>query len=341
VRAYFNARCNAAQVARDEGVDEAVIRKLIKNIGKRAALAGYSEEYDRQGVAPPAFSVKGKSTLHGEEGQVKLQWVKTQQDAQARYELAQEAAEALAEEIVPAIARPVKNVGPDELLNLFIVTDYHLGMKAWGEETRGEDWDIQIAEDLLIDWFATTIARTMPAKTAILGQMGDFLHWDGLEAITPTGGHSLDADTRFQKMVRVAIKALRQVTSMLLDKHEHVHIIHAEGNHDIASSVWLRELFHAFYQNEPRITVDISADPYYAYQHGKTGLFFHHGHKRKVANVDTVFVRKFREIYGEIDQLNNIELWLLQMPTPREAVGTQVVTPKQSHTIKNLEKFLE
>jgi hypothetical protein len=47
--------------------------------------------------------------------------------------------------------------------------------------------------------------------------------------------------------------------------------------------------------------VDISADPYYAYQHGKTGLFFHHGHKRKVANVDTVFVRKFREIYGEID----------------------------------------
>ena len=114
-------------------------------------------------------------------------------------------------------------------------------------------------------------------------------------------GHNLDADTRFQKMVRVAIRALRQVTEMLLDKHEHVHILHAEGNHDIASSVWLRELFYAFYANEPRITVDISADPYYVYQHGRTGLFFHHGHKRRMNSLQDVFVRKFREIYGNID----------------------------------------
>jgi hypothetical protein len=102
-------------------------------------------------------------------------------------------------------------------------------------------------------------------------------------------------------MVRVAIRALRQVTDLLLDKHEHVHIIHAEGNHDIASSVWLRELFSAFYDNEPRVTVDISADPYYVYQHGRTGLFFHHGHKRNMKTLDNVFVRKFREIYGNVD----------------------------------------
>lgn len=309
LRAYYDNDCNATAVAKAEGVDESTIRRVIELIKGRAALKGHSPEEDRTGKAPPGFSVKGKSILRrvpvgvDEEDKpiYQLEWVKTQADLEQRHRMAQEAAAALAEEITPATPRPVIQAGPKELLNLFVVTDYHLGMKAWGEETRGEDWDIAIAEKLLLDWFATTIDRMLPAHTAVLGQLGDFLHWDGLDAVTPMSGHNLDADTRFQKMVRVAIRALRQVTDLLLDKHEHVHVIHAEGNHDLASSVWLRELFYAFYDNEPRVTVDISADPYYVYQHGRTGLFFHHGHKRGMKNLDNVFVRKFREIYGNVD----------------------------------------
>lgn len=309
LRAYFKHNCNACEVAREEGVDESSVRRSIQLIRKRAALKGYSPEEDRAGLAPPGFSVKGKSILRkvqvgwDADGNpiFNLEWVKTNQDMEQRYWLAVEAAQQLAKEVTPAAPRPVLHSGPSELLNLFIVTDFHLGMKAWGEETRQDDWDIQIAEQLLIDWFATTIDRMLPAKTAILGQLGDFLHWDGLDAVTPMSGHNLDADTRFQKMVRVAIRVLRQVTAMLLDRHEHVHVIHAEGNHDLASSVWLRELFYAFYENEPRVTVDISADPYYVYQHGKTGLFFHHGHKKRMPSLDNVFVRKFREIYGSVE----------------------------------------
>lgn len=309
LRLWFEKGCNTSAAARALGINESSFRKTLTSIRNRAARQGYSPEEDRAGLAPPGFSVKGKSILRkvlvGYDDKNKpvfqLEWVKTQADQEQRYRMAVEAAQQLAEEVKPAKPRPIKLVGPDSLLNLFIVTDYHLGMKAWGEETRGEDWDIAIAEQLLIDWFATTIDRMPAAKTAILGQLGDFLHWDGLDAVTPMSGHNLDADTRFQKMVRVAIRALRQVTAMLLDKHEHVHILHAEGNHDIASSVWLRELFYAFYADEPRVTVDISADPYYVYQHGRTGLFFHHGHKKRMPSLDNVFVRKFREIYGNVD----------------------------------------
>jgi hypothetical protein len=309
LRSYYDNHCSYAAVAKLQKVDESSIRKSIQTVRARAALAGHSEAYDREGKAPPGFTVKGKSILRkvyvgqddNDEPIYHLEWVKTQQDLAQRYQMAIEAAKELSNEITPAQPRPLLQAGPGELLNLFIITDYHLGMKAWGEETRGEDWDIAIAEQLLLDWFATTIDRMLPAQTAILGQIGDFLHWDGLDAVTPISGHNLDADTRFQKMVRVAIRALRQVTDMLLDRHKHVHIIHAEGNHDVASSVWLRELFYAFYDNEPRVTVDISADPYYVYQHGKTGLFFHHGHKRRIPALDSVFVRKFREIYGNVD----------------------------------------
>jgi len=300
VKSYFKLGGNYCEVARKEGTNESTVRRSIKAVLRKAAAAGYSPE-DRYGLAPTGFKIRGKSTLIGPNGEVKLQWVKTQQDLDQMYTLAVEAAQALAEDIPPAKPTPLKDAGPAELLNLFIITDYHLGMKAWGEETRGEDWDMAIAERLLTDWFETTLARVPPAKTAILGQLGDFLHWDGLDAVTPTQGHILDADTRFQKMVRVAIRALRRVTQRLLDTHEHVYVIHAEGNHDIASSVWLRELFSAFYADEPRVTIDKSADPYYVYQHGKTGLFFHHGHKKRYPSLDQVFVRKFREVYGTVE----------------------------------------
>ena len=108
----------------------------------------------------------------------------------------------------------------------------------------------------------------------------------------------LDADTRFQKLVRVAIRVLRQVIDMLLSKHQRVHVLMAEGNHDMASSVWLREWFAVLYENEPRITVDRSPDPYYCYEFGQTALYFHHGHRRKPANVSDVFVAKFRYVFG-------------------------------------------
>lgn len=53
-----------------------------------------------------------------------------------------------------------------------------------------------------------------------------------------------------------------------------------------------------YYAEEPRVTVERSADTYYAYEFGENSLFFHHGHKRNLANIDHVFAGKFREIFG-------------------------------------------
>jgi len=85
---------------------------------------------------------------------------------------------------------------------------------------------------------------------------------------------------------------------MLLEKHQHVHIVMASGNHDPASSAWLREMLAAMYEHEPRVSVDNSPSLYYAYEWGKTMLGFHHGHRRGVKDVDAVLVGMFREMYG-------------------------------------------
>lgn len=280
------------------GVVPNSVNLAIQRVVALAAKRGWAPKYDMTHLVPDGFSVKGVSTYYDKDGKVRGQWVKSKEDEARREEMLREMVQAVSSDIPRALPvnRPAKKLLA-ELINCYIVTDFHLGMMAWHEET-GADWDTKIAEDLLVGWFATAIEGAPNAETAIFAQLGDFLHWDGLDAVTPTHHNVLDADTRFQKVVRVAIRAVRRIIDMLLRKHGQVHVIMAEGNHDPASSVWLRELLAALYEREPRVTVDQNADVYYCYEHGNTSLFFHHGHKRSPEDIDDVFVAKYREVFG-------------------------------------------
>ncbi len=91
---------------------------------------------------------------------------------------------------------------------------------------------------------------------------------------------------------------LRKIIDLSLAKHDEVHLIIAEGNHDLAGSLWLRHMIEALYENEPRLTVNMSETPYYVYQHGKTMLAFHHGHKAKNSDLPGIFAANFPEMWG-------------------------------------------
>ena len=297
----------------DEQVIEALesglsIRKSAEKLGcshsnlikRRDSLVrrgrwGTNNQLDKP--APEPFLLNRRSEHTGKDGTI-TGWNIYEPDKVKAFQMLQEAVKAMAEEVPPA--PPVTSIPPqgqDNITNLYVITDYHLGMMAWGEET-GADWDMKIAEDMLLNWFKRAIESAPAASSAILANIGDFLHWDGMEAVTPASKHLLDADTRFTKLIRVCIRVWRQIIPMLLQKYESLHVIMADANHDPASESWMREMLHAFYEYEPRVTVDTSADTYYCYEFGKVSLFFHHGHKRKPANIDTVFTAKFREEFG-------------------------------------------
>lgn len=279
------------------GVTRRSVDKAVNLVKQHAARKGYSPEHDMTRPVPDGFKLRGTSTLYDKKGNMALQWVKSTEDHERQLELMREAVAAFAEEITPTESVPPPAHTCANLLNVYTITDYHFGMLSWPEET-GDEWDMQIAEDTLIAWFTEAIRITPNADTAVFAQIGDYLHWDGFAAVTPTSGHLLDADTRFQKLVRAVIKCTRVVINQLLQKHQKVHVIMADANHDPASGVWLREMLSAFYSEEPRVSVDNSADTYYCYEWGQTSLFWHHGHKRKPENVDDVFVAKFREVFG-------------------------------------------
>jgi hypothetical protein len=286
------------------GVHKDTVSRIITKVKRRAESRDVSQGHDLSIYTNEGFSIKAVSTLYDQKGNVKTRRVNLNQSSPPQVDLIKEIVDELKSEIPRQ--KPIKFESENrkenkELLNLYTITDYHLGMMAWAQETGGEDWGLDKAEKLLIDWFEKAIESSPSSDVAIFNQLGDFLHFDGLSPVTPKNKNVLDTDARYPQVVRAAIRVIRVIINKLLMAHKHVHVILAEGNHDESSSVWLRELFDALYEEEKRVTIDNSSLIYYVYQHGSTGLYFHHGHAKTTSNVDQVFVSKFNKIYGKCD----------------------------------------
>lgn len=294
------------KVARELLVDRTTLKERLRHVIMKSSRQGFSPMHDQVNPAPPGQIIKGESILYDADNKPIMTWVKTQQDAQAQLEIMREIVKGMSEEITPVQPVEAPQIDAEKLCNCFVITDYHMGMLADSDEvnasgqTQNDNWDLKIAEDTLVKWFAEAIRISPDADTAVYAQLGDFQHFD-LEPLTPASKHLLDADSRAFKIVRATIRVTRQVIRMLLEKHKHVHVKWCDANHDPYSAIWMRELLMALYENEPRVFIDNSADTYYCYEFGKTALFFHHGHKRKVANVDTVFAAKYREVFGRTE----------------------------------------
>jgi len=247
--------------------------------------------------AVDGYLVKGTSTLLDENGNAKLQWVKTAIDPDKFRAMVEAACRAAAEEVKPLEEIKAPERCESELLTQYTITDYHMGMLAWGRET-GAPWDLTIAERVLMTVMDQMIDAAPASETGLLAQLGDFLHFDSMKPITPEHGHLLDADSRYQKVVEVTVRVLRHVTRRLLMKHQKVIVGMYEGNHDPSGSIWLRVLFGCLFEENPRVLVEKSPRPYIAYQHGKTMLGFHHGHLTKMNNLPLLFAAMFPEMWG-------------------------------------------
>lgn len=279
------------------GIAESVVRGAIHRLKAQAAMRGYAPEFGYKSPVPVTHVAKGVSQLTDADGKVKLTWVKSSLNEQMLQAAIQAAADACADELPRLAALPPPVATNDKLLTVYTMTDCHVGMLAWGKET-GQPWDLSIAERVLTGCFEQMVAGSPPSSVAYVNQLGDFMHTDGMKSVTPEHGHLLDSDGRFPKMVRVAVRILRRLVDLALAKHDKVVLLLAEGNHDMASSIWLRAMFAALYENEPRVQVVESEYPYYAHQHGETMVAFHHGHLMKPDQMPLHFATTFPAMWG-------------------------------------------
>lgn len=300
--ADLNSGMSFHSVSKKYGLSRDRVRMSLKALTQRAVVQGYSPDHDMRRTVPEPFIMKGLTQHyvydeHTGERRLAQEWTKPRIEEQRLEAVIRAACEAMTQDI--SRAKPIKRpeVTSSALCNLYTFTDYHLGMAAWVQET-GADWDLPIAERLIIDCFERMITAAPRAHTAVINQLGDFLHFDGLLPVTPKHHNVLDASGRYSQVVQAAVRVLRRLIDIALMKHAQVHVICAEGNHDESSSVWLRVMLSALYENEPRVTVDMTETPYYAFEWGTTMLGFHHGHLKKIEQLPLLFATRHAGMWG-------------------------------------------
>lgn len=197
--------------------------------------------------------------------------------------------DALLEGLKPRKAIKKPKVKANGNLNQYTLTDAHIGMKAWDQET-GANWDLDIAVATILESFSDMISRSPDAEVAILAQIGDFFHYDSLDAVTPLHKNLLDADGRAPLMVRAGMMVIDGLIEMLLKKYLEVWIVFAEGNHDLSMSMLYREMLAHYLSKNKRVKVNTGASPYYHYVWGDNLLCYHHGHLARKNKIDQVFM---------------------------------------------------
>lgn len=248
---------------------------------------------------PDDHNIRGKSTLLGPDGEIKLQWVKEQATTPSPAEMAEIIKKELGTlPVLTRIPAPPKTL--DNLLAVYPMGDPHIGMYAWSEET-GQDFDLDIAKRNLIAATTHLVRCCPPAKHALVVNVGDFFHADNVENRTLRSGHSLDVDTRWAKVLRVGIRIMRACIEQALLHHEHVHVINEIGNHDDHSSQMLTITLAMFYENNPRVTFDESPARFHYYRFGKNLIGVTHGDATKMEALGPIMATDRKADWGETD----------------------------------------
>lgn len=288
------------KIAKIMGMDRSNVRRTWQVVEGRAIKAGYSPDHNWTHPVPDGHKIKGVSTYYNADGVATGQWVKSQTDQERQFEILCERIEGATENLPRFKPTKAPKTIDDNLLALLTITDFHLGMYAWEAET-GDDWDVEIARDVFLNSIHDMVQASPNAGVGLLCQLGDFLHWDGILSVTPSSGHILDADTRYGKLVELAMSVMTEAVQIMLKRFGQVVVVSAEGNHDLSGSIWLRKHLKHVFGNEPRLSIVDNEFPYYAYLHGETMLGFHHGHKMKLAQLHKLFASepRFREMWGK------------------------------------------
>lgn len=259
---------------------------------------GYSPDHDMTHIAPEGFALIGTSTLYGPDGEMKNQWVKTTRDAQRQQEALEAIIESMKSELPPSVTVAPPERTNNDLLSVYPVGDHHFGCLVWGEETGGDNYNTEIAEKLLCGAMQYLVDQSPECDEAAILILGDFLHFNNSNQETVKGGHTLDSDSRFQKVIRAAINAIRYQVRAALEKHHTVRLIIELGNHDADIMKVLMETFYAHFDNEPRVVVDRSPRNVHVFEWGFNLIGTHHGDKIKMDRIPLVIATDFPEMWG-------------------------------------------
>ena len=245
---------------------------------------------------PEGHVVKGVSAFVDPHGKTIAKWIKTREGLPTA-----DVIEALTAELECVRGKSELIAAPldwdEDLLTVYPIADAHLGLLAWGKET-GTAYDLNTALGTISTTMAELVEAAPKSRTAIVLNLGDFTHANDATAATPASKHQLDVDGRFPKTARAAIRIARQMIELALSKHGRVIYRGLPGNHDPDVAHLISLALEMFFENNPRVSVDISPDDFFHFQFGEVMLAGNHGHKIKADEMPGIMASYWPTVWG-------------------------------------------
>jgi hypothetical protein len=248
----------------------------INKMRKKGVLPLDSGNYVSSGEV-----LKGSSTLYDEQGNVKLQWVKTDVEKKNQLNVLKELVDSYVEELPQFEKKPYTlTYASKDLMAVYPLGDPHIGMKAYKDEA-GSNWDLKASQEVFCGVFDRLVNTAPACEQAVIVNLGDYFHRDNVQGVTERHRHALDTDGNYMMMVDTGLKIMIQMINSALQRHNSVKVINMLGNHDDTGAMFLQAALKHMYEKEPRLQVECTSSVYQYFQHGSSFFGVHHGHTCK------------------------------------------------------------
>jgi len=266
-------------------VSERTVTRALAKARIRIANAGWSPTFDATRFVDPGQRVRGKSTLtKDDEGNTV--WIKTDTRLQDLQTTIAEFVDGMKGQIKPVKATkpPAAKDANNGLMSKIFIGDAHIGMRAWSKETKGADFDTDIATGQIRDAIGYLVDKADPCEYGVLVDVGDFTHSDSSKDQTYKGT-PVDMDTRHSKVMYEAARVMCWSIDLMLKKFQKVIVIITPGNHNTDTSRAIRMALSFRYENEPRVTIPENHGFSIYLEWGKWLFGYNHGDKIKPADL--------------------------------------------------------
>ena len=288
------------RIAKELGLSNPAITDRIKRMKARGIIP-----LDTGVLVDNGQVLKGTSTLYSMDEdtktlQVKSQWVKTNVEQEQMLANLRDAVDSIMDKIQPfAPIEYTATITDEDLLNLYLSNDIHLGALMWKDETGDRDWNTNLAADTYRRAIDYLIINSPSAKYGIVADLGDLTEMDDFKNATPHSGNALDVDGRYSKVLEVACDIMEYAIYRALEKHEIVYFINISGNHDITTGHAVRQFVYGRFKDNPRVIIDRSPIDIKYHLHGSTLLGFAHGDGLKMNKAGEVMASDNRDIFSQ------------------------------------------
>lgn len=281
------------------GVTKRSVERALARVRAKAAKHGYSPEHNMTHTSPNTHIVKGASTLYGDDGEVKLQWVKTDLKKEMLIDAYEEAAKEICQDVPRFKPTKTKLKDTQEALAAYVIGDAHIGMIVQDHHNSGQgSWNLDIAEKVTLEAISRLIDLSGNTDVAMLVDVGDFQHADRSDNVSQSGHfHKTDGD--FKDVILTCVRIYRQAITMMLEKHKEVVVVLVRGNHNKDSSLFIGSLLEAVYENEPRVTVLDNRHKTLQFTYHNCFFGFHHGDRMKIDQMYQYLTSVYAEDWGK------------------------------------------